>query len=131
MWPCVVGDSSGRCCKGTIMGKRVFSPRKMPKVSRENEDKIFDGRRDARLGTEKNPAQVSVATAKREAEIRAVCEERGWVCSITLEPDKPEDVNDYERLLNPPRPVVSGSRTGRNEACPCGSGKKFKKCCAA
>jgi uncharacterized protein len=23
------------------------------------------------------------------------------------------------------------ARAGRNEACPCGSGKKFKKCCGA
>ena len=25
--------------------------------------------------------------------------------------------------------VRSTSRTGRNDACPCGSGKKFKRCC--
>ena len=23
------------------------------------------------------------------------------------------------------------SRTGRNDVCPCGSGKKFKRCCAS
>lgn len=23
----------------------------------------------------------------------------------------------------------TGNKTGRNEICPCGSGKKFKKCC--
>jgi len=28
-------------------------------------------------------------------------------------------------------PVVAGPKTGRNDPCPCGSGKKFKKCCAA
>ena len=29
-----------------------------------------------------------------------------------------------------PRPFVfSGSRVGRNDPCPCGSGKKYKKCC--
>ncbi len=27
--------------------------------------------------------------------------------------------------------VRAGARVGRNDACPCGSGKKFKKCCAA
>jgi len=27
------------------------------------------------------------------------------------------------------QPVVTGPKTGRNEACPCGSGRKFKKCC--
>ena len=29
-------------------------------------------------------------------------------------------------------PVVRGGpKVGRNDPCPCGSGKKFKKCCAA
>ncbi|MFA5098167.1 MAG: preprotein translocase subunit SecA [Candidatus Margulisiibacteriota bacterium] len=26
-------------------------------------------------------------------------------------------------------PVVKGEKTGRNDPCPCGSGKKYKKCC--
>ncbi len=26
-------------------------------------------------------------------------------------------------------PVVTGEKTGRNDPCPCGSGKKYKKCC--
>jgi preprotein translocase subunit SecA len=25
-------------------------------------------------------------------------------------------------------PVVTGQKTGRNDPCPCGSGKKYKKC---
>lgn len=29
------------------------------------------------------------------------------------------------------QPVVSGEKVGRNDPCPCGSGKKFKKCCGA
>lgn len=29
-----------------------------------------------------------------------------------------------------PVPVVIGAKTGRNDPCPCGSGKKYKKCCA-
>lgn len=29
------------------------------------------------------------------------------------------------------KPVVNGETTGRNDLCPCGSGKKFKKCCGA
>lgn len=28
-------------------------------------------------------------------------------------------------------PVVREARTGRNDPCPCGSGKKYKKCCGA
>ena len=29
------------------------------------------------------------------------------------------------------QPVTKGKKTGRNEPCPCGSGKKYKKCCGA
>ena len=28
-------------------------------------------------------------------------------------------------------PIVRGDQPGRNDPCPCGSGKKFKKCCGA
>jgi preprotein translocase subunit SecA len=27
------------------------------------------------------------------------------------------------------KPVVHKQKTGRNEQCPCGSGKKYKNCC--
>jgi preprotein translocase subunit SecA len=29
----------------------------------------------------------------------------------------------------PSQPLTKGKKTGRNEPCPCGSGKKYKKCC--
>ena len=28
-----------------------------------------------------------------------------------------------------PKPVTRGAKVGRNEPCPCGSGKKYKRCC--
>jgi preprotein translocase subunit SecA len=28
-----------------------------------------------------------------------------------------------------PKPVRAGAKVGRNDPCPCGSGKKYKKCC--
>lgn len=31
----------------------------------------------------------------------------------------------------PAEPVVNADTTGRNELCPCGSGKKYKRCCGA
>ncbi len=34
-----------------------------------------------------------------------------------------------KRENGPRAPRVSGATTGRNEPCPCGSGKKFKRCC--
>ncbi len=48
-------------------------------------------------------------------------------------------IGAYLRALRPayedvaaekPKPIVNrASKLGRNEPCPCGSGKKFKKCC--
>lgn len=39
----------------------------------------------------------------------------------------------YDRLdedhARPGKTVVKGVKVGRNDPCPCGSGKKFKKCC--
>ena len=29
------------------------------------------------------------------------------------------------------KPVVKTQKVGRNDPCPCGSGKKYKKCCGA
>lgn len=29
------------------------------------------------------------------------------------------------------KPVVTGTKVGRNDPCPCGSGKKYKKCCGS
>ncbi|MBO7605782.1 MAG: SEC-C domain-containing protein [Elusimicrobiaceae bacterium] len=29
------------------------------------------------------------------------------------------------------KPIVKNKEPGRNDPCPCGSGKKYKKCCGA
>lgn len=34
-----------------------------------------------------------------------------------------------QERVEEPEPVVAGPRVGRNDDCPCGSGKKYKKCC--
>lgn len=39
----------------------------------------------------------------------------------------PKAADDLRRGFS--RPAVAGRKVGRNEPCPCGSGKKFKKCC--
>ena len=91
--------------------------------------KDFNRRKPAKLGTEKMPAVVSVQTEERLKEVTSIFEENGWKFIIGLEPDKPEDVTDLEVLLNPPEQTKVGKKIGRNEPCPCGSGKKYKKCC--
>jgi preprotein translocase subunit SecA len=40
-----------------------------------------------------------------------------------------EKRKEIQRQWRDSKTVVNESKVGRNEPCPCGSGKKFKKCC--
>jgi SWIM/SEC-C metal-binding protein len=99
-------------------------------VGAEGRTGIFDGIKNAKLGTEMNPAVVTVQTDKRLKEVTSQFEGKGWKYRIEIDPDKPENITDLTRLLNPPKPKVAEKKVGRNALCPCGSGKKYKNCCA-
>jgi preprotein translocase subunit SecA len=46
--------------------------------------------------------------------------------------DASVDTTDAEKpLAAAPAPIRSGPKVGRNDPCPCGSGKKYKACCGA
>jgi SWIM/SEC-C metal-binding protein len=92
-------------------------------------EKIFDGKKRAKLGTEKNPAVVNVKTKKRMEEVTSIFEKNGWKYKINIDRNKSEDITDLDMLMNWPKPTEAEKKVGRNEPCPCGSGKKFKKCC--
>lgn len=81
------------------------------------------------MGTQKNPATVTVPTEARMKELISTFKENDWHYKIDVDPDKPEDIEDLEILLNPQKPERAEKHAGRNEPCPCGSGKKYKKCC--
>jgi preprotein translocase subunit SecA len=38
-------------------------------------------------------------------------------------------VSEAADAIEKAKPVRSGPKVGRNDPCPCGSGKKFKQCC--
>jgi SWIM/SEC-C metal-binding protein len=84
-----------------------------------------------KLGSQNKPAVANVKSQKRAEEILSICNRRGWKVIVGIEPNKPEDISDVERLLNPPEAAKAQVKTGRNEPCPCGSGKKYKRCCGA
>jgi SWIM/SEC-C metal-binding protein len=98
-------------------------------VDGENRRRNIAVKKPAKLGTEKNPAVVHVRTEKRLKEVTAQFKAKGWTFTVLLEPDKPEDIADLERLLNPQKPMRVEKKPGRNESCSCGSGKKYKNCC--
>jgi SWIM/SEC-C metal-binding protein len=83
----------------------------------------------SKLGTQKQPVVAHVKSQKRVEEILSICNTKGWKVIVGIEPNKPEDISDIERLLNPPEAPKSQVKTGRNEPSPCGSGKKYKRCC--
>ena len=82
----------------------------------------------AKLGSEKRPIVVRVHTDEKAKYVAETCTKNGWHYIIAFEPDKPGDLSDLEKKLNPPQ-VIHSEKNGRNDPCPCGSGKKFKKCC--
>ena len=93
----------------------------------EKMEKIFDGKKKLRLGTEKNPAIVNVKTKKRMKEVAKIFEKNDWKYKIEIESGKPEDITQLNQLLKPPKPIKAKKKVGRNEPCPCGSKKKYKK----
>jgi hypothetical protein len=80
-----------------------------------------------KLGSNENPAVARVKTLERAEEIIALCNERGWKISVGIAPDKPEDISDVERLLNPLIIRRDKPKVGRNDPCPCGSGPKIQE----
>ncbi len=83
----------------------------------------------AKLGSKKRPAVVRVQTEAKAEEMLSICTENDWQVIVGIEPDKPQDISDVERLLTPRLPTTPKIEVGRNEPCPCGSGKKYKRCC--
>jgi SWIM/SEC-C metal-binding protein len=82
-----------------------------------------------RLGSDKRPAVARVQTMERAEVIMSLCNKRGWKSIVGIEQNRPEDISDVERLLNPPTIIKDKPKVGRNDPCRCGSGLKFKKCC--
>lgn len=37
--------------------------------------------------------------------------------------------DEYSEITDPPKPIQAEEKINRNAPCPCGSGKKYKKCC--
>ena len=42
-----------------------------------------------------------------------------------------EERRNFTKEQKKSRTIVKGQKIGRNDPCPCGSGKKYKKCCGA
>jgi SWIM/SEC-C metal-binding protein len=92
-----------------------------------------------KLGSTKHPAVVRVRSLDEANRIVSPCDDRGWKVIVGVEPDRPEDVSDLRMLLGAAggdreeiaSPKLGERVPGRNDPCPCGSGRKFKRCCGS
>ena len=67
---------------------------------------------------------------ERADEVMAIAERNGWKIIVGIEPDRPENAADLDTLTQEEAAPIRREQTvGRNDPCPCGSGRKFKKCC--
>jgi len=101
------------------------------KANNNNErgKKRVGGDRVLKMGTKKSPAQLSVQTEERKTKIEALLADNQWFADIVIDKNVPENIKDLEFLQNNQVISVTTKKAGRNDPCPCGSGKKFKKCC--
>jgi SWIM/SEC-C metal-binding protein len=122
---------SGKRWNNEVMGNRISDIGRMKSaVDIGNRTNMFATKKIGKLGTEENPAIVKVQSKVRFEEVSSIFKAHGWNYRIGLEPQKPEDVSDLNRLLNPIKPIKAEKKVGRNQPCQCGSGKKFKNCCS-
>lgn len=113
------------------MSKFFYKGKSMKKP--EHNSAGFETAATVRLGTDKAPAIISVKTEARKEELIKTFLEHGWASKIDVNPDQEENIKDLEILLERENTAqaVSTKEANRNDPCPCGSGKKYKKCCAA
>ena len=100
-------------------------------ASKNNErgSSAFGGNKSVRLGTKKAPASISVKTEQRKSEIEKILAKNKWVGEISVDSEKDENIRDLEILQSKTTTAKSSKKANRNEPCPCGSQKKYKKCC--
>ncbi|TOF33738.1 zinc chelation protein SecC [Vibrio parahaemolyticus] len=86
--------------------------------------------RDVKPGTEEAPINIVVQTELRKQEVEAIAQEHSIFANITIDENQEENTIELDTLLNKAKPTVFEKKPNRNDPCSCGSGKKYKKCCA-
>ncbi|WP_299791883.1 PBPRA1643 family SWIM/SEC-C metal-binding motif protein [uncultured Shewanella sp.] len=107
--------------------KFFFKGRKTPKPKHESFG--YNTKRVARPGTSDNPLTLVVPSPERKAEIEAILLQHQLIAHLEVNPDAEENISELDGVLNKPKTTRFEKKPNRNEACPCGSGKKYKKCC--
>lgn len=90
----------------------------------------FNTNRAVKAGTEEAPLTLVVNSAERKAEIELIVQENALFANIEVNSEVAENISELEGFLNKPKTTTFDKKPNRNDPCSCGSGKKYKKCCA-
>lgn len=98
-----------------------------PLLGQEIIDNLFEGEVSARFPAPKSAAQEIAGPYRARVQ-------RNFMQQLEAEAQRTRDFthlyeSEIEKRRVEDRPIRAS--TGRNQACPCGSGKKYKKCCLA
>ncbi|CAA0080861.1 Uncharacterised protein [Zhongshania aliphaticivorans] len=108
---------------------------------------FFKGRKDARqshinhgyqtnavvkAGSKKHPLNLVVNSEQRKVELEAMVTEAGLYADIAIDTSElaVEDISELTVMLSNKGTQIVEKTPARNDPCYCGSGKKYKKCCA-
>ncbi len=90
----------------------------------------YNVNRDVKAGTEEAPINIVVPTELRKQEVEAIAQEHSITANITVDENQDENTIELDTLLHKTKTTVFEKKPNRNDPCICGSGKKYKKCCA-
>jgi uncharacterized protein YecA (UPF0149 family) len=78
---------------------------------------------------------VAVAAAPALAPVNKAAQSAVLDFTSSLQRKKQKELDQLQfvggEATAPKQPKLSAKKAGRNDPCPCGSGKKYKKCCGA
>jgi SWIM/SEC-C metal-binding protein len=98
--------------------------------TRENHVKTgYNTKRSVKLGTEKSPLTLVVASDERKLAVEKLVAESGLFAEITVDNTTDENIEELNGVLNKPKTTRFDKTPNRNDPCSCGSEKKYKKCC--
>ena len=83
----------------------------------------------ASLGSKRRPICVRVANEQQLQLVADECAHWGIQFIAELAPGLPPELDELDLAITARQPLPAKVRVGRNELCPCRSGRKFKKCC--
>lgn len=103
-------------------GKKKFKPAQIPGESLPSLQTLFSGLKDQRQG-------LDGELKKRHQRLKELFKSALRKNAIGTDQDQTFLDSMYEPFTRNESALLRASKPGRNDPCPCGSGKKFKKCC--